>query len=101
MLGHVGRLVRCRDVQGKQHVCVTYAYSWNGTPDDWNGGVPGDGRVYQKVVYISSVSITPFNEPNDIMYVHTANLFPCDYPALDWDACHVWLLTHVQVPDPH
>jgi hypothetical protein len=41
--------------------------SWNGTPDDWNGGVPGDGRVYQKSVYISSVSITPFNEPNDIM----------------------------------
>jgi hypothetical protein len=81
-------------VQVKQHVCVTCAYSWNGTPDDWNGGVPGDGRVYQKVVYISSVSITPFNEPNDVMYVRTANLFPCDYPALDRDACHVWMLTH-------
>ena len=41
---------------------------WNGTPDFWDGGRPGDGNIYRKTVYISSVRVTPFNEPNDVMY---------------------------------
>ena len=40
---------------------------WNGNPDSWGGGYPGDGKSYSQTAYISSVKITPFNEPNDIM----------------------------------
>jgi hypothetical protein len=39
---------------------------WNGAPDNW-GGVPGDGKTVSTAAYVSSVRITPFNEPNDIM----------------------------------
>jgi hypothetical protein len=55
--------------------------SWNGSPDNWQGGHPGDGKVYHKTAYISSVSITPFNEPNDIMAPT-----PVDQP----DGCDVY-----------
>lgn len=44
---------------------------WNGYPNTWGGGHPGDGKVYTQTTYISSVSITPFNEPNDIAYPMT------------------------------
>ena len=38
---------------------------WNGRPNDWGGGVPGDGQMYSKTTKISEVRITPFDEPND------------------------------------
>ena len=49
------------------HTCDLVC-SWNGYPDNWGGGTPGDGKVYTQSVYIDSVSITPYNEPNDLMY---------------------------------
>ena len=54
---------------------------WNGTPDNWNGGHPGDGKVYHKTAYVSDVRVTPFNEPNDIMAPT-----PIDQP----DGCDVY-----------
>ena len=47
---------------------------WNGRPNDWDGGVPGDGQTYSKTTKISEVRITPFDEPNDIMAVNTADM---------------------------
>jgi hypothetical protein len=41
---------------------------WNGYPDNWGGGVPGDGKSYTETVLVDFVSITPFNEPNDLAY---------------------------------
>lgn len=45
------------------------ARRWNGWPNNWGGGKPGDGKSYTQTAYVSSVKITPFNEPNDIMYM--------------------------------
>ena len=41
--------------------------SRNGQPDDWNGGKPGDGKRQSKTTLIKSVTITPYDEPNDIV----------------------------------
>lgn len=41
---------------------------WNGHPDNWSGGTPGDGQTYNMTAYVSEVRITPFNEVRDIMY---------------------------------
>ena len=40
---------------------------WNGQPDDWNGGSAGDGKKQSMTTLIKSVTITPFNEANDIV----------------------------------
>ena len=42
--------------------------SWNGDMNDWGGGSPGDGKSYSQEVLISHVTVTPFNEANDIVY---------------------------------
>ncbi len=57
-------------------------FSWNGYPNNWGGGHPGDGKVYTATTYISSVSIAPFNEPNDIAYPMTI-----DQP----DGCEIYV----------
>ena len=36
--------------------------------------MPGDGQMYSKTTKISEVRITPFDEPNDIMAVNTADM---------------------------
>ena len=41
--------------------------SWNGNSNSWGGGSPGDGKEYSQTVLLSSVRITPFNDPNDVM----------------------------------
>lgn len=48
--------------------CCVYVCSWNGYSDNWGGGKPGDGKTYTQTATVDYVSITPFNEPNDIMY---------------------------------
>jgi hypothetical protein len=45
---------------------------WNGDPNDWGGGVAGDGKSYNVSAKVASVRVTPFNEANDVMY---PNLF--------------------------
>ena len=64
---------------------------WNGRPDDWGGGSAGDGQEYNMTTFISSVRITPFDEPNDIMEVSTTDQpdgcepsYQSKYP----NACH-------------
>lgn len=47
---------------------------WNGYPNDWGGGSPGDSKSYNSTTYISSVKVTPFNEPADLMYPQTSDL---------------------------
>ena len=42
---------------------------WNGYPNNWGGGHPGDGKIYSQTALVSEVKITPFNDPNDIMYM--------------------------------
>lgn len=44
---------------------------WNGRPNFWGGGKPGDGTSYNSTVYVSEVNITPFNEAGDLMYQDT------------------------------
>ncbi len=39
---------------------------WNGFPDDWGGGQPGDGKAYTQTTLISEIRITPFNEPGGV-----------------------------------
>ena len=69
---------------------------WNGPANNWGGGTPGDGKEYQVKTYISSVKVTPFNEPNDIMYMGTVdkpgNPGNCVKPYNSkYDSCHpVW-----------
>jgi hypothetical protein len=46
---------------------------WNGRPNHWGGGTPGDGKVYNMTTYVSEIRITPFDEPNDIMEVSSAD----------------------------
>jgi hypothetical protein len=80
------------------HVCVCVCCvavrrcSWNGTPDKWDGGSPGDGKTYTKTAYVKSVKVTPFNEPNDIM-VPAALDQPdgCDVYYTQSASCAVWM----------
>lgn len=64
---------------------------WNGWPDDWSGGFPGDGKVYSQTTLISEVNITPFNEPGDVMYPSITDLPDgCATPYFQKysDVCH-------------
>ena len=75
---------------------------WNGAANDWGGGTPGDGKVYSMDTFISSVTVTPFNEDNDMMAVNTADKpgekGACNVPYNSkYQNCHpVW--TPVTIP---
>lgn len=63
---------------------------WNGNSNSWGGGSPGDGKEYSQTVLLSSVRITPFNDPNDVMVPDPTDLPDgCDgfYAT---KACHKW-----------
>lgn len=78
---------------------------WNGRPNNWQGGVPGDGKEYNSTVYISEINVTPFNEDNDVMYPNMKDLpdgctptYHSRYPSSP-DVCHpVW--TAAKIPPP-
>lgn len=70
---------------------------WNGRPDVWQGGKPGDGQSYNVTTLISEINVTPFNEPGDLMYPATNDLpdgcqpnYHTKWPSSP-DVCHpVW-----------
>ena len=60
---------------GRLYVAHWYPASknniWNGPANDWEGGKAGDGKIYTMNTLISSITVTPFNEDNDMMAVNT------------------------------
>lgn len=70
--------------------------NWNGNADNWGGGHAGDGKSYAVTSYISSVSVTPFNEPNDVMYMAFDDQPTGCTPTYRKTPCHTW--TAVDIP---
>ena len=63
--------------------------NWSNWPDNWGGGRPGDGVFYTSHTYISEIKITPYNEPNDIMYPMTFDMPDgCNEQYISKDTCH-------------
>lgn len=63
--------------------------AWNGDPNDWHGGHPGDGKSYSQTAKVSAVRITPFNEPNDLIYMSVDDQpRGCVVPIIGNKVCH-------------
>lgn len=77
--------------RGSRFVIAHWGGSWNGLPNDWGGGHAGDGQSYNVSAFVSSVSVTPFNEPNDIMapaFADQPDGCTKTYRSPNW--CHKW-----------
>lgn len=76
---------------------------WNGYPDDWEGGTPGDGNSYSSTLHISEINITPLDEPRDMCYPSTADMPDGCTPNFQqrWDTCHLWERFDLPPPSSH
>jgi len=85
--------------RGSRFNIAFWGASWNGEPNGWGGGAPGDGKSYAAPpALVSHIRITPFNEPNDIMAMSTLDQPDgCPASALGMP-CHKW--TRVAMPAP-
>lgn len=78
--------------RGSRLSIALWGAGWNGYPNNWGGGHPGDGKIYSQTALVSEVKITPFNDPNDIMYMSIDDQpTGCEPPVIHQGSkCHTW-----------